>query len=323
MSPQGFFGDPTSALLPATALSGTNGNWFFGRPKFGRRLSKAEKRRCMDYSFDKIENGLSTPEKIRCLDYEVEYDRGRVERMNKQQKRLAQMKKRRPKRSKFGLSQAEGVRIAKEYGGSRKGGKNTLPQSNELRKKRAHLRAQRRHPSFGGTHSDSLSGMVKPGPPNMRTFPMLGAYPGEVGPGNTPGGTAYNGSFVGPENPLMSYYFTYGRRRSARKGVRRSIRKGQKSKAKQLIHDTISKPITDYKGMYKPISKPISSMTRDGLIKNLRKFRDSWEKITGKYQDLSDERLNAESTDQLRKHIKFYYSESAKKLAENWLRNYV
>jgi hypothetical protein len=99
--------------------------------------------------------------------------------------------------------------------------------------------------------------------------------------------------------------------------------KGQKSKAKQLIHDTISKPITDYKGMYKPISKPISSMTRDGLIKNLRKFRDSWEKITGKYQDLSDERLNAESTDQLRKHIKFYYSESAKKLAENWLRNYV
>lgn len=232
MSPQGFFGDTTSALLPATARSGANGNWFFGRPKFKRRLSKAEKRRCMDYSFDKIENGLSTPEKIRCLDYEVEYDRGRVARMNKQQKRLAQMKKRRPKRSKFGLSPAEIARIEKEYGG-RKGYKNTLPHSNALRKKRAQLRARR--PSFGGTNSDSLSGMVKPYAPNMRTFPMLGAYPGEVGPGNTPGGTAYNGSFVGPENPLMSYYFTYGRRRSARRKARRSVRRSSRRKARRSV----------------------------------------------------------------------------------------
>jgi hypothetical protein len=64
-------------------------------------------------------------------------------------------------------------------------------------------------------------------------------------------------------------------------------------------------------------------MTREELIKNLQKFRDSWEKNTGKYQDLSDERLNTESTDQLRKQIKFYYSESSKMLAEDWLRNYV
>lgn len=262
MSPQGFFGDPTSALLPATALSGTNGNWFFGRNKY--------------YKF-----GLSEAEKER-IDMEYSKQRRQLSRL-RQQRIAAQiaMKKRRRMRPPGG-------------------------------------------PLYGfGTISDSLSGMVKPYVPNMRKFPMLGAYPGEVGPGILPGGTAGNGAFVGPENPLLSYYFTYGRRRSARKGVRRSIRKGQKSKAKQLIHDTISKPITDYKGMYKPISKPISSMTRDGLIKNLRKFRDSWEKITGKYQDLSDERLNAESTDQLRKHIKFYYSESAKKLAENWLRNYV
>lgn len=72
-----------------------------------------------------------------------------------------------------------------------------------------------------GSISDSLSGIVKPGPPNMRTFPSLGAYPNEVGPGNTPGGTAYNGSFVGPENPLLSYYFTYGRRRSVRKSTKK------------------------------------------------------------------------------------------------------
>ena len=99
--------------------------------------------------------------------------------------------------------------------------------------------------------------------------------------------------------------------------------KGQKIKATKLIQDRINKPITNYKGMYEPISKPISSMTRDELIKNLQKFRDSWEKITTRDQDLSDERLNSEPTQNLRKLIKFYYSNDAKFLAEDWLRNYV
>jgi hypothetical protein len=99
--------------------------------------------------------------------------------------------------------------------------------------------------------------------------------------------------------------------------------KGQKIKATKLIQDRINKPITNYKGMYEPISKPISSMTRDELIKNLQKFRDSWEKITARDQDLSDERLNSEPTQNLRKLIKFYYSNDAKFLAEDWLRNYV
>jgi arsenate reductase-like glutaredoxin family protein len=99
--------------------------------------------------------------------------------------------------------------------------------------------------------------------------------------------------------------------------------KGQKIKATKLIQDRINKPITNYKGMYEPISKPISSMTRDELIKNLQKFRNSWEKITRRDQDLSDERLNSEPTQRLRKLIKFYYSDDAKFLAEDWLRNYV
>jgi hypothetical protein len=99
--------------------------------------------------------------------------------------------------------------------------------------------------------------------------------------------------------------------------------KGQKIKATKLIQDRINKPITNYKGMYEPISKPISSMTREELIKNLQKFRDSWEKITTRDTDLSDERLNSEPTHQLRNLIKFYYSDDAKFLAEDWLRNYV
>jgi len=99
--------------------------------------------------------------------------------------------------------------------------------------------------------------------------------------------------------------------------------KGQKIKATKLIQDRINKPITNYRGMYEPPTKPISSMTREELIKNLQKFRDSWEKITTRDTDLSDERLNSEPTQILRKLIKFYYSDNAKFLAENWLRNYV
>jgi arsenate reductase-like glutaredoxin family protein len=99
--------------------------------------------------------------------------------------------------------------------------------------------------------------------------------------------------------------------------------KTQQKKATKLIQDRINKPITNYNGMYEPISKPISSMTREELIKNLQKFRDSWEKITTRDTDLSDERLNDEPTHQLRNLIKFYYSDSAKLSAEDWLRKYV
>jgi hypothetical protein len=95
---------------------------------------------------------------------------------------------------------------------------------------------------------------------------------------------------------------------------------GQQKKATKLIQARINKPITNYKGMYEPPTKPISSMTREELIKNLQKFRDSWEKITMRDTDLSDERLNSEPTHQLRNLIKFYYSNNAKLSAEDWLR---
>jgi len=94
----------------------------------------------------------------------------------------------------------------------------------------------------------------------------------------------------------------------------------QQKKATKLIQDRINKPITKYRGMYEPPTKPISSMTRDELIKKLQKFRNSWEKITTRDTDLSDERLHDEPTHQLRNLIKFYYSESGKLSAEDWLR---
>jgi len=61
-------------------------------------------------------------------------------------------------------------------------------------------------------------------------------------------------------------------------------------------------------------------MNRDELLKDLRSFRNAWEKITTRDQDLHDDLLNSETVEDLRKHLSFYYSDQAKIIAENWLR---
>ena len=72
--------------------------------------------------------------------------------------------------------------------------------------------------------------------------------------------------------------------------------------------------------MWKPIPKPLEKMSRTELIKHLRKFRDVWERETSRNTDLSDERLQEESNKNLRSLLKFYFSDSAKQMAGNWLR---
>ena len=96
-------------------------------------------------------------------------------------------------------------------------------------------------------------------------------------------------------------------------------RKDQKDIEKK-IKVRSDKPITNFKGMWKPLPKPLSKMSREELIRNLRLFRDAWEKITTRNQDLDNERLATETTEQLRKLLKFYYSDEAKLIAEDWLR---
>jgi len=136
----------------------------------------------------------------------------------------------------------------------------------------------------------------------------------------------YNASFSGSKEAMAQKLFRL-RRATIESAdlelIYNLLDKDQQKKATQLIQDRINKPITNYRGMYEPPTKPISSMTREELIKNLQKFRDSWEKITTRDTDLSDERLNDEPTERLRNLIKFYYSDDAKFLAEDWLRNYV
>ena len=96
----------------------------------------------------------------------------------------------------------------------------------------------------------------------------------------------------------------------------------QKTEARKMIAGQTETPITDYKGMWKPAPKPLHEMSHRELINNLRKFRDAWEKHMGRNQDLSDETLAGDyMTDKdLRQRLEYYYSETAKNQAANWIR---
>lgn len=96
--------------------------------------------------------------------------------------------------------------------------------------------------------------------------------------------------------------------------------KDDQKKAEKLIKHRTDKPITNYKGMWKPKPKPLNKMSRDELIRNLRSFRNAWERITMRHQDLSNERLAEEDTKSLQRHLKYYYSDEARLIAEEWLR---
>ena len=96
----------------------------------------------------------------------------------------------------------------------------------------------------------------------------------------------------------------------------------QKTEARKMIATQIETPITDYKGMWKPAAKPLHDMSRREMINSLRKFRDAWDKHVGRNQDLSDEKLAGDMTDKdLRERLEYYYSETAKHQAANWIRD--
>ena len=78
---------------------------------------------------------------------------------------------------------------------------------------------------------------------NLRTFPQLGAFLGEVGLGNTPGGIGgINGPILYGVNTLEARQMSYGKRHKRRKSKtrkrrkskvrrRRSTKKGRKKKS--------------------------------------------------------------------------------------------
>lgn len=100
------------------------------------------------------------------------------------------------------------------------------------------------------------------------------------------------------------------------------LSKDDQKKVNNEIKKQIEKPITNYRGMWYPQPKPLNDMSRDELLKHIRKFRESYEKITTRNQDLSDERLLKETDKELRNHLKWYFSDEARIQSEGWLRDY-
>jgi arsenate reductase-like glutaredoxin family protein len=94
----------------------------------------------------------------------------------------------------------------------------------------------------------------------------------------------------------------------------------EKREVKKMIIKQHDNPVTDYKGMWKPAPKTLNKMSRTEMIHSLRGFRDAWEREMGRNQDLSDERLAAETEKNLREHLTWYYSDMAKNQAANWIR---
>jgi len=98
------------------------------------------------------------------------------------------------------------------------------------------------------------------------------------------------------------------------------LSKRDKKDAEELLLKRNDNPVLNYKGMWKPLPKPLSKMTRTELIKHLRSFRDVWERETMRSQDLSDMRLKEEPDKELRRQLEFYFSDQAKQIAGDWLR---
>jgi hypothetical protein len=100
------------------------------------------------------------------------------------------------------------------------------------------------------------------------------------------------------------------------------LSKDDQRKVNREIKKQIEEPITNYMGMWYPQPKPLNDMSRAELLKHVRNFRESYEKITTRNQDLGDERLLEETDKELRNHLKWYFSDAARILSEGWLRDY-
>ena len=100
------------------------------------------------------------------------------------------------------------------------------------------------------------------------------------------------------------------------------LSKDDQRKVNGEIKKQIEEPIANYMGMWYPQPKPLTDMSRAELLKHVRNFRESYEKITTRNQDLSDERLLEETDKELRNHLKWYFSDEARILSEGWLRDY-
>jgi hypothetical protein len=100
------------------------------------------------------------------------------------------------------------------------------------------------------------------------------------------------------------------------------LSKESQKEVNRNIKEQIEEPITNYRGMWYPQPKPLAQMSRSELLRRVRQFRDAFEKITTRNQDLNDDRLAGETDKELRVHLKYYFSEGARIQSASWLRDY-
>ena len=100
------------------------------------------------------------------------------------------------------------------------------------------------------------------------------------------------------------------------------LSKESQKEVNQNIKEQIEQPITNYRGMWYSQPKPLTEMPREELLRRIRQFRNAFEKVTTRNQDLNDDRLAGETNKQLRSHLKYYFSEGARIQSEDWLRDY-
>ncbi len=67
----------------------------------------------------------------------------------------------------------------------------------------------------------------------------------------------------------------------------------------------------------------LRALPREGTLERLRQVRDAWEAVTGRNQDLSDERLADESSAALKKHLAWYCGDEAKAIMARVLVEYL
>lgn len=97
----------------------------------------------------------------------------------------------------------------------------------------------------------------------------------------------------------------------------------EKEVSQSLIRDRLENPVTDYHGLWEPQQTPMHKMTRKEIMGKLKQFRDAWEKITTRNQDLPDDYIRELKTLDLARRLKWFYDESTKILAGDIIREYM
>ena len=111
--------------------------------------------------------------------------------------------------------------------------------SKNFKSKRSRKRISSRS-RFGGMGvgpmGNNLMG-VPPTYPNMKAFPHLGAYNGEVGPGTSPGGIGMGSSGTWPMSLPLAYWWNFGSRTSKKSGSKkRKFSRSKRVSRKRKFH---------------------------------------------------------------------------------------